>query len=103
MQPVRTPSVKRLHLHHDFRPGTYSLQGQGFEYFYFRSPVPLEIRIFASRKVERKMAGSLMLAKSPLRHVWMPAAGYADNDGRAGGKLRAWKLGVKFMRLSGET
>jgi len=49
------------------------------------------------------MAGSLMLAKSPLRHVWMPAAGYADNDGRAGGKLRAWKLGVKFMRLSGET
>jgi hypothetical protein len=86
-------------------PGTRSLERQDFEHFYFRSPAPLEIRIFASGKVadERKVAGGLMLTKSTLRYIEMPAAGYGDNDGRAAGKLCVWKLGGEFMHLRGPT
>jgi hypothetical protein len=102
---VRTRSVKLLHLLHDLRPRTYSLEGHDPEYFHVRSPAPLEIRIFASGKVadERKMARGSMLAKSTLRHVGMPATGYTDSDGQAGGKLRVRKLGGEFMRLRGQT
>jgi hypothetical protein len=46
-----------------FPPGTYVLEAQDANYWYFRSPTPLEFRVFNGDRVadERTMPGGLML------------------------------------------
>jgi len=81
-----------------FPPGTYALEAEDDDYWYFRSPSPLEFRSFANGKPneEHTALGGLMLGKRSLRSV--PAAGYVD----AGlSKTMIWKLGGDFLAMEG--
>jgi hypothetical protein len=82
-----------------FPPGTYVLEAEDDEYWYFRSPSPLEFRSFANGKIteQHTESGGLMLAKRPIRPI--PAAGYVDADGSS--KTMVWKLGGDFLSMEG--
>jgi len=83
-----------------FPEGVYTLEGEDEEYFYFRSPNPIEFRTF-DRGIpasEEKKIGGLMLGKSLLKMV--PAGGYIDDE--AGQKKLVWKLGKEFLSLEGK-
>lgn len=81
-----------------FPEGTYALEGEDDEGWYFRAPAPLEFRIFTDGKMTdgRNIPGGLMLKKT-----WstVPAIGYTD-DG-PGKKTLVWRLGGESLRLEG--
>jgi hypothetical protein len=82
-----------------FPPGTYALEAEDDDYWYFRSPAPLEFRTFANGKPneEHTNPGGLMLGKRSIRLV--SAGGYVDGDGSA--KTMVWKLGGDFLAMEG--
>ena len=82
-----------------FPSGTYALEAEDDDYWYFRSPSPLEFRSFANGKPneEHTRLGGLMLGKRSLRLV--PGAGYVDADGSS--KAMVWKLGGDFLAMEG--
>ena len=84
-----------------FPSGTYVLEAEDDEYWYFRSPAPLEFRVFSGREVKdaRSIPGGVMLGKKTLKIT--PAAGYIDGDRRAE-KMMIWKLGRDFLRREGK-
>ncbi len=84
-----------------FPPGTYALEAQDASYWYLRAPGPLERREFNSGKVSdsRTFPGGIMIGKSMVKTLTLPAAGYAD--GENGGKVLIWRLGGEFVRLEG--
>jgi len=77
-------------------PGTYILEAEDENYLYFRSTVPLEMRLFKNGKAvdDRKLPGGIMLNKKWLSRI--PAACYIDETESS--KLMIWKLGKSFMR-----
>lgn len=85
-----------------FPPGIYTLEAQDASYWYPRAPSPLERREFRSGQVSQSGAapGGLMIGKSTLGTVVLPAAGYTD--GENGDKVLIWKLGGEFVRLEGK-
>lgn len=82
-----------------FPPGTYVLEAEDDDYWYFRSPLPLEFRTFQNGKPtdENTKRGGLMLGKQSIRLV--PAGGYVDGDGSV--KTMVWKLGGDFLAMEG--
>jgi hypothetical protein len=82
-----------------FPPGTYALEAEDDDYWYFRAPSPLEFRSFVNGKPgeEYTKPGGLMLSKRSIRLV--PGAGYVDADGSS--KNMVWKLGGDFLALEG--
>lgn len=82
-----------------FPPGTYALEAEDDDYWYFRSPSPLEFRSFSNGRPneEHTQLGGLMLGKRSLRRI--PAAGYVDADDSS--KTMVWKLGGDFLTLEG--
>lgn len=84
-----------------FPPGTYALEAEDDEYWYFRSPEPLEFRVFSGREVKdaRSIPGGVMLGKKTLKLI--PAAGYIDGE-RGSEKMMVWKLGRNFLRREGK-
>jgi hypothetical protein len=82
-----------------FPPGMYALEAEDDDYWYFRSPAPLEFRNFVNGKPneEHTKLGGLMLGKRSLRLV--PGAGYVDADGSS--KTMIWKLGGDFLAMEG--
>jgi hypothetical protein len=80
-----------------FPPGTYALEAEDDEYWYFRAPSPLEFRVFSGREVKdgRFIPGGIMLGKRTIKLV--PAAGYIDGE-RKDEKTMVWKLGRDFQR-----
>ncbi len=85
-----------------FPPGTYVLEAEDASYWYLRAPAPLEIRTFQSGHVtdSHTAPGGIMMGKSRVNTVILPAAGYVDGDG--GSKLLVWKLGGEFVKLRGQ-
>ena len=81
-----------------FPPGTYVLEAEDADYWYLRSPGPLEFRDFQDGRAvaARYLPGGLMLAK---RFSLIPGAGYIDGEGSA--KLMIWKLGGDFLAQEG--
>ena len=84
-----------------YPPGTYTLEAEDSRYWYFHAPAPLELRTFKAGKMVdgRNIPGGIMLAKSITKNLTLPAAGYIDNDGPAGGKMVVWKMGGEFLGL----
>lgn len=82
-----------------FPPGLYVLEAEDADYLYFRSPKPLELRIFKDGKMVdgRDIPGGIMLTKHLLSLV--PGAGYIDDTGT--NKIMLWKLGANFLQLKG--
>lgn len=82
-----------------FPPGTYVLEAEDDDYWYLRSPAPLEFKVLRNGEATfaGNVPGGIMIGKSLLRIV--PAAAYADGDGST--KVMTWKLGNNFLRLEG--
>lgn len=83
-----------------FPKGTYILEAEDTEYYYFMAPSDLEFRSFKnSQTIDMKFAsGGLFLSKARLNMI--PAGAYR-NDGNTK-KTLLWKLGSNFMRMEGE-
>lgn len=81
-----------------FPPGRYELEAEDDDYWYFRSPEPLEFRDFDNGQMvsARNIPGGLMVAKG---FNTLPGGGYIDGDG--GTKTLVWKLGRSFLRFEG--
>ncbi len=79
-----------------FPPGRSTLAAEDNDYWYFRSPAPLEFRDFANGQTThtRHIRGGLMLAK---RFSLLPGAGYVE--GESATKVMVWKPGQDFVRL----
>jgi hypothetical protein len=82
-----------------FPPGVYSLEAEDDGYWYFRSTMQLELRVFRDGKVvdSHNETGGLMLRKSPIAAT--AGGAYLDNDGTS--KLMVWKLGDEFLQQQG--
>jgi len=83
-----------------FPAGTYVLEAEDSDYLYFRSPAPLEMRVFKDGKVidGHDIPGCLMLSKRLISRI--PAAGYIDDGGSS--KMMVWKLGRDFLHREGK-
>jgi len=83
-----------------FPPGVYLLEAEDADFLYFRSPKPLEFRVFKDSKMVdgREIPGGLMLSKHFMSMV--PGAGYIDETGSS--KMMLWKLGANFLQLKGK-
>lgn len=81
-----------------FPPGHYTLEAEDADYWYLRSPAPLEFRDFAGGQTTdtRNVPGGLMLAK---RFSMLPGAGYIKENGQ---RIMVWKLGGDFLQLEGK-
>jgi hypothetical protein len=82
-----------------FPPGIYVLEAEDADYWFLRSPSPLEFRIFKDGKAVdgHSIPGGLMVSKHPSS--LLPGAGYIDDSSSK--KMMIWKLGAEFIRLRG--
>ena len=83
-----------------FPEGQYLLEAEDAEYYYFRSPSPLEYRIFQNGSLTdgRFMPGGLFLSKALINMV--PAGAYLSVEDPKQ-KTLTWKLGSNFLRKEG--
>jgi len=83
-----------------FPEGTYKIEAEDDEYYYFAAPKDIEYRVFRDGKVVdgRFMPGGLFLGKVFLKAV--PAGAYLSVDERS--KVVTWHLGGNFLRLEGK-
>ena len=82
-----------------FPPGTYVIEAEDDDYWYFRSATALEFRVFKGDSVadSRDIPGGIMIGKTSIQMV--PAGAYIDGEGSV--KIMVWKLGKEFLRLEG--
>ena len=87
-----------------FPPGTYALEAEDSDYWYFRSPSPLEFRDSKNGAVTsaRAVPGGIMIPRSFTKTLQnlVAGAGYTDG-GSPTTRNMVWKLGVEFRRLEG--
>ncbi len=87
-----------------FPPGTYALEAEDDDYWYFRSPSPLEFRDSKNGAVTSTKAvpGGIMLPRNFTKSVknLVAGAGYTDG-GSPTTRNMVWKLGVEFRHLEG--
>ena len=83
-----------------FPAGTYALEAEDADYWYMRSPVPLNLRGFNKGvQIEsRNIRGGIAIGKYTTRSV--PAAAYID--GQESSRILIWKLGKDFMSREGK-
>jgi hypothetical protein len=87
-----------------FPPGTYALEAEDNDYWYFRSPSPLEFRDLKDGALTsaKRVPGGIMLPRSFTKSVQnlLAGAGYTDG-GSPTTRNMVWKLGVEFRHLEG--
>jgi hypothetical protein len=87
-----------------FPPGTYALEAEDDDYWYFRSPSPLELRDAQNGAVTsaKSVPGGIMMPRNFTKSVknLVAGAGYTDG-GSPTTKNMVWKLGVEFRHLEG--
>lgn len=83
-----------------FPAGTYALEAEDADYWYMRSPVPLNLRGFKKgvQTESRNIRGGIAIGKYTTRSV--PAAGYID--GQESSRILIWKLGKDFLSREGK-
>jgi hypothetical protein len=83
-----------------FPAGTYALEAEDADYWYMRSPVPLNLRGFNKgvQTESRNIRGGIAIGKYTTRSV--PAAAYID--GQESSRILIWKLGKDFMSREGK-
>ena len=83
-----------------FPAGTCALEAEDADYWYMRSPVPLNLRGFNKGvQIEsRNIRGGIAIGKYTTRSV--PAAGYID--GQESSRILIWKLGKDFLSREGK-
>ena len=82
-----------------FPPGIYTVEAEDADYWYLRSPAPLEFHVMKDGRTvdEREIPGGIMIAK---HFNMVPAGGYIDGEGSA--KMMVWKCGGEFLRQEGK-
>ena len=82
-----------------FPAGTYALEAEDDDYWYFRAPAPLDFRTFShgDQTEQHTSAGGLMIAKHLFRLP--PAGGYINADATT--KTLILKLGGDFLAMEG--
>ena len=82
-----------------FPAGRYTLEAEDADYWYLRSPAPLEFRDFTGGQPTsvRNLPGGIMMSK---RFSIVPAAGYIEGEGTT--EVMVWKLGQEFLQLEGK-
>ena len=82
-----------------FPVGTYALEAEDADYWYLRSPAPLNLRDFKKgvQTESHNIRGGIALGKYTTRSV--PAAGYID--GQESSRILIWKLGKQFLSREG--
>jgi len=83
-----------------FPAGSYALEGEDAEYWYMRSPAPLNLRDFKKgvQTESHNIRGGIALGKYTTRSV--PAAGYIDSQESS--RILIWKLGKEFLSREGK-
>jgi hypothetical protein len=83
-----------------FPAGTYALEAEDSDYWYMRSPTPLNLREFKKgvQTESRLIRGGIAIGKYTTRSV--PAAGYID--GQESSRILIWKLGKEFLSREGK-
>jgi hypothetical protein len=83
-----------------FPAGTYVLEAEDADYWYMRSPAPLNLRDFKKgvQTESHTIRGGIALGKYTTRSV--PAAGYID--GQESSRILIWKLGKEFLSREGK-
>jgi hypothetical protein len=83
-----------------FPPGTYALEAEDADYWYMRSPAPLNLREFKKgvQTESHLLRGGVAIGKYTTRSV--PAAGYID--GQESQRILIWKLGKEFLSREGK-
>ena len=83
-----------------FPVGTYTLEAEDADYWYMRSPMPLNLRDFKKSVLteSHNIRGGIAIGKYTMRSV--PAAGYID--GQESTRVLIWKLGKDFLRREGK-
>ena len=81
-------------------PGTYELEAENEDYWYFRAPEPIEMRALEGGETldGRFVPGGLAISKG---FNLVPAAVYIDHT--AGQKLHVMRMGRDFLQLRGKT
>ena len=80
--------------------GTYTLEAEDADYWYMRSPMPLNLRDFKKGVLteSHNIRGGIAIGKYTMRSV--PAAGYID--GQESTRILIWKLGKDFLSREGK-
>ena len=83
-----------------FPAGIYALEAEDADYWYMRSPTPLNLREFKKgvQTGNHNIRGGIALGKYTTRSV--PAAGYID--GQESSRILIWKLGKDFLSREGK-
>ena len=83
-----------------FPVGTYTLEAEDADYWYMRSPMPLNLCDFKKSVVteSHNIRGGIAIGKYTMRSV--PAAGYID--GQESTRILIWKLGKDFLSREGK-
>jgi hypothetical protein len=83
-----------------FPVGTYTLEAEDADYWYMRSPMPLNLRDFKKSVLteSHNIRGGIAIGKYTMRSV--PAAGYID--GQESTRILIWKLGKDFLSREGK-
>ena len=108
--PDKTVSIPEGMVFYDSRPptqgirfpeGIYVLEAEDEDYFYFRSPKPLEFKSFQGKRIvnEEEKNGGLTISKKLFK--MMPAGGYVNAE--EGNKRLVWKLGSEFLSREGKS
>ena len=87
-----------------FPPGTYALEAEDNDYWYFRSPTPLEFRDFQNGAVTsaKDVPGGIMIPRTFTKSLQNLVAGAGYTDGESPGtRNMVWKLGGEFRHLEG--
>ena len=83
-----------------FPAATYAVEAEDGDYWYMRSPLPLNLRDFKKgvQTESRHIRGGIAIGKYTTRSV--PAAGYID--GQESSRILIWKLGKEFLSREGK-
>ncbi|HEY4952978.1 MAG TPA: hypothetical protein VII71_06295 [Verrucomicrobiae bacterium] len=82
-----------------FSGGTYRLEAEDNDYFYFQAPRQIEYRTIQNGNVtnDHFSPGGLFFKKAAFNFV--PAGAYISSDNQM--KILTWKLGANFLDMEG--
>jgi hypothetical protein len=83
-----------------FTPGTYVLEAEDAEFWFFRSPKPIKTGVVGDRGElsARRVPGGIMISKR-FPSAYIAGGGYIED--RAGTKVMVWELTNDFRSMEG--
>ena len=92
----KSPATREIR----FPTGTYALEAEDTDYWYMRSPAPLNLREFKKGVQTGSQQYSGRDRPRQIHDTVVPAAGYID--GQESTRILIWKLGKDFLSREGK-